>query len=202
MPAVYDGLGAALSQKASEILSLDGISGPVALVAKNEGTVDAVLSVVRKSDSTRVNLSEDTAVSGEDTAYDGDASTLAFSGQSLNNTPIVPGSVTVKPTAGGNSVNLTDKDADGKLYTDDNDLDLAGSINYFTGALVLNFPSGKDPASTNITADYTHQTKALKPEGIRTFKLGNVLPNDTYSVKAAGNASAALVRITGVTSRP
>jgi hypothetical protein len=197
MSAVYQGFGAALENEAATILKVGEAKGPITLAVHHvdEDGGQVVLSVTRKSDGSLVALEEDTAVTGEDTAYDGDASTLAFSGEALDNVPIVPGSVTVKPTAGGNSVNLTDKDADGKLYTDDNDEDYAGTIDYFTGALVLFFPAGKDPAATNITADYTY-SEAVELLGKKDFHVQYLSPinNEMLTVKAAG-ASNSRVRI-------
>lgn len=189
MSATHQGYGAALENAANLILNIGEAKGPITLAVHHvdEDGGEVVIQVTRKSDGALVALAEDTAVVDEDTVYDGNASTLDFTGQSLNNTPIVPGSLTVKPTAGGNTVNLTDKDGDGLLYTDDVDEDLAGSINYFTGALVLNFPLGKDPNTTNILADYTYGV-GVQVLGRRNFQISYLSPVDfeTMIVKAAG----------------
>lgn len=194
MSATSQGFGAALENAAAEILRVTDAKGPITLVCQHvdEDGDEVVLSVSRKSDGALVALEEDTAVTAEDTAYDGDTSELDFTGQALNNVPIVPGSVTVKPTAGGNSVNATDRDGDGKLYTDDEDEDECGSINYFTGALVLHYPTGKAPNTTNITADYTYSEKTVKL-GQKNYYIGNLVPGDDYEsliIKAAGKLNS------------
>lgn len=191
MSARYDGRGVALHNEASEILRVTEVSGPVALVVHNESEDnEVVLSCEDESDGSLVAMDEDTAVTAEDTGYDGDASTLAFSGESLDNVPIIPKSVTVKPTAGGNSVNAVDRDGDGVLYTDDDDEDECGSIDYFTGALVLNYPTGKDPAATNITADYTYQDATTVPLGTKNLRIGSNPPSKNLVVKAASEAAS------------
>jgi len=194
MSATSQGYGAALKNEAAEILRITDAKGPITLVCKNvdENGDEVVLSCAKKSDGSLVALQEDTAVTDEDTGYDGNASTLDFTGQVLDNLPIVPGSLTVKPTAGGNSVNAVDRDGDGKLYTDDNDEDECGSIDYFTGALVLHFPTGKDPNTTNILADYTYSEKTVKM-GQKNYYIGNLVPGDNYEsliIKAAGKENS------------
>lgn len=193
MSAVQQGYGAALENEAVTIMKISEASGPITLAVHHvdEDGDEIVLSASRQSDGSLVALNEDTAVSAEDTGYDGDASELNFTGQALNNVPIVPGSVTVKPTAGGNSVNATDKDGDGKLYTDDDDEDYCGTINYFTGALVLFYPVGKDPAATNITADYTYSEKTVKL-GMKNYHVSYLTPqdNEVLIVKVAGKANS------------
>jgi len=197
MSAVHQGYGAALENAAGLILSIGEAKGPITLAVKHvdEDGGEVVVHVSRKSDGALVALAEDTAVTDEDTAYDGDASTLVFTGEDLDNTPIVPGSVTIKPTAGGNSVNLKDTNGDGILYTDDNDADVAGSINYFTGALELNFPSGKDPNTTNILADYSYGV-GVGVLGQKNFQIPffSAAAFEVLYVKAAG-ASSSRVRI-------
>lgn len=187
--------GVALNNAANEIGKVDASPGPQVLSVHNQGAAALVISVEKVSDGSLVALREDTAVSNEDTGYDGDASTLTFSGQTLNNLPVVPGSVTVEPTAGGNSVNLTDRDGDGRLYTADNDEDFAGTINYFTGALTLAFPSGKDPAATNILCDYTYQDTTVAIAGKRALTIETHLPDEPVRIKAAANAANAEVRV-------
>ncbi|MCG8435650.1 MAG: hypothetical protein MJA83_16625, partial [Gammaproteobacteria bacterium] len=106
--------------------------GPVIILLENQGSGNVVLQAKRRSDNVILASDKDTAVADEDTVYNGDTSTLVFSGQALDNTPIIPGTVVVKPTAGGDSVNLTDRDSDGRLYTVDVDEDFAGTVDYFT----------------------------------------------------------------------
>jgi hypothetical protein len=198
MSATSQGFGAALKNEAAEILRITDAKGPITLVCQHvdEDGDEVVLSVSRKSDGALVALAEDTAVSGEDTGYDGNAALLDFTGQSLDELPIVPGSVTIIPTAGGNSVNATDRDGDGKLYTADNDEDECGSIDYFTGALVLHYPAGKAPNTTNILADYTYGVSTVKL-GQKNYYIGNLVPGENYEsliIKAAGKL-ASRVRI-------
>jgi len=198
MSAVHQGFGAALENAATEIMRIGEAKGPITLSVKHvdEDGGLLVVQVSRKSDGALVALAEETAVTDEDTAYDGDASELVFTGQALDNTPIVPGSVTIKPTAGGNTVNLVDTNADGILYTDDVDADVAGSVNYFTGDLELSFPSGKDPAATNILADYSYGV-GVNVLGTRNFQIqyfSAAVDFETLIVKAAA-ASSSRVRI-------
>jgi hypothetical protein len=194
MSANHDGYGAALENAAAEILRISETpGGPVTLALHNQGTGDLVPTVSRKSDGAHVALAEETAIADEDTVYNGDTSTLAFSGESLDNTPIVPGTVTVKPPVGGQSVNATDRDGDGKLYTDDNDEDECGSINYFTGALVLNYPTGKAPNTGDIDADYSHMDAVCTGLGKKTYAIQNVVTGgsfETLLVKVAGSVNS------------
>jgi len=202
MSVSHIGQGAALENAANEIVRVTDAQGPLTIIVKHidgDGD-DVVLSVSRQSDSSIVALNEDTAVASEDTAYDGDTATLAFSGESLDNTPIVPGTVTIEPTAGGDSVNATDRDGDGILYTDDNDEDACGTIDYFTGALVLDYPTGKAPNTTNILADYTYseETAVL---GQKNYYISNLSPVNYESlVIKAASASNSRVHIEVVQS--
>lgn len=193
MSVSHIGQGAALENAANEILRVQDAQGPLTIIVKHiDSDGDEVaLSVSRQSDSAIVALDEDTAVANEDTAYDGNTSTLAFSGESLDNTPIVPGTVVIEPTAGGDTVNATDRDGDGILYTDDNDEDACGTINYFTGALVLDYPTGKAPNTTNIVADYTYSV-STEVLGQRNFYIANLSPvnNESLIIKAAGAANS------------
>lgn len=101
----------------------------------------------------------------------------------------------MKPTAGGDSVNLIDRDGDGNLYTVDNDEDLGGTIDYFTGALELSFPAGKAPNTTDIDADYSYQDEALVAGGRKNYQISNSLPDESVKVFAATDqATGAQVR--------
>jgi len=200
MSSVHDGLGVALENQASEIMRIGAALGPVTLVANNLGEDNSVvLSCHKVSDGSRVALNSETEVADEDTTYDGDTSTTDFSGAALANTPIVPGSVVVKPTAGGNSVNAKDLNGDGKLYTDDVDQDECGTIDYATGDLVLSYPTGKEPNTTNILADYSYGQE-VKPLGQVSDRLLNNPPSEDYIVKAAGLSGSSRVRTEGLIS--
>lgn len=194
--ANHDGRGAALENKASEILVLSEALGPVTLSVRNEGDNPIVVSAEDKLTGALIATDDETAVAAEDTVYDGNASTLAFSGEALNNTPIIPKSVVVKPTAGGNTVNLFDRDGDGLLYTADVDEDLAGTIDYATGDLVLDFPAGKDPNTTNILADYSHASGTTVDRGRVSLRIGNNPPGKDIVVKATGLGGNSQAQIT------
>jgi hypothetical protein len=193
MSANHDGYGAALENAAAEILRISETpGGPVTLALHNQGSGTLVPTVSRKSDGAHVALAEETAVADEDTVYNGDTSTLVFTGQALDNVPITPGTVTVKPAAGGQTVNAIDRDGDGKLYTDDNDEDECGSINYFTGALALSYPSGKAPNTGDIDADYSYG-ELCAARGKKSYGIQNVVTGgsfETLIVKVAGSANS------------
>lgn len=202
MSATFDGRGAALENAVGEVVRIDNVYGPVSLAVTNLDTASLVVQAKRKSSGALVALTEDTAVAAEDTAYDGDTSTLDFTGEALNNVPIVPGSVTIKPTAGGTTVNATDRDGDGKLYTADDDEDECGSINYFTGALELHYPTGKAPNTTNITADYTY-SQIIGGLGKKTVHVPfmSAVDDEVLIISVAGSANAR-VRIEAFVSLP
>ena len=149
---------------------------PVSVHAHNQGVANVVLSVKDRDTNALFATDRDTAVAVEDTVYNGDGSTLAFSGEDLDNTPIIPGSVVISDAAAV-APNLIDRDRDGKLYTVDVDDELAGSIDYFTGALILNYPAGKAPgtAAEAINAAYSYQDAVLVPGGKRVYTVDNVM---------------------------
>ena len=195
MSSVTHMKGAALNNQAAEIGRITETLGPVVLAVKNDGEVAVVISVEKLSDSAALALSEDTAVTDEDTGYDGDTTDLVFTGEDLANTPIIPGSVTIAPTAGVDSVDATDRDGDGKLYTSDVDEDFCGTIDYFTGALELSYPAGKAPNTTNILADYSYQDEACVPGGFHSVNIPTNLPDETYIIKAAAAGQESYVAI-------
>lgn len=202
MGSLYNGFGAALKNAAAEVLRIGEAYGPIAIVIRNIDSPELVLSVTRKSDSKIVKLLQDTTTLAENTGYTGNASDLNFTGQALNNLPIVPGSVTVKPTAGGNSINCSDVDGDGKLYAYISSVKTqCGTIDYFTGALVLNYPTGKAPNTGAISADYNFSQK-VKANGIKTFQVPYLSPKnfETLIVKVASKLGSARVRATGFLS--
>lgn len=190
MSAVHDGFGAAPKGAAATILEVSETpGGPVTLAVHNQDAGSVVLAATRKSDGAVVVLEQDTQVADEDTVYNGDTSTLVFSGQSLTNTPIVPGTVVVKPLAGGTTVNGTDRDGDGRLYTSDVDEDFMGTVDYFTGALELSYPAGKAPNTGDIDADYNYGV-AVGDYGKKTFGVQNLQAGgsfETLVVKAASS---------------
>lgn len=160
--------------------------GPIAAVVANLSTLgNVVVGFFKEKAGTLVKSDKDTTRTGEDTGYDGDTSDLTFSGQVLNNLPIVPGSVTVVPEAGGTSVNCSDTAKDGNLY--DSSGALCGRINYFTGALTLSYPAGKAPNTGNILANYVSQNSVLVKGGQKNFSIASGLPDDALVVYAAAD---------------
>jgi hypothetical protein len=196
MSTIQYGFGVAQVNEVAEIMKISEAYGPITLLVRNFDSVgdDVVILCEKKSDGSRVSLVEETAVAAENTGYTGNASTRVFSAQSLNELPIIPGTVVVTPTAGGNSVNATDLYKDGKLYTDDADLDICGTINYFTGALYLSYPSGKDPNTGGISADYTYSIPIEKGGIVRlSIPFMSAQGNETLIVKASSATNSRIV---------
>lgn len=193
MSAVSQGYGTAKINEATTILTISEAKGPVTLAVQHvdEDGGQVVLSAHRKSDDTLVALSEETAVAAENTGYTGNTVTLDFTGQVLNHLPIVPGSVSIEPTVGGATVDAQDLNGDGKLYTDDVDQDYCGTINYFTGALVLFYPAGKAPNTGVISADYQYSIgiAVLGRADLHVLYLSPV-ENESLIIKAAGAANS------------
>lgn len=201
MSSLFKGFGAALDNQANEIMQVGDALGPVTLVVVNTGAYPVAIQASKLSDDALVATDDETAVADEDTGYDGDTSTVAFTGQALNNYPITPGSVTITPITGGDTVNAVDSDGDGLLYTDDEDGDLCGSIDYFDGSLVLNYPAGKAPNTGNITADYTYQSGTVAANGgVKTFRVGSNPPAETIVIKAAAQGGTSQVKIDALIS--
>jgi hypothetical protein len=197
------GQGCALVNSSGEIMSVDGPYGPVAIMLQNvetetedtAGDADVVVSIVKNDAATPLVTDLDTAVSAEDSGYVGNAGvTYDFDSgaQVFNNLPVLPRSVVVIPTAGGNSVNATDKNGDGYIYTDDNDEDEVGYVNYHTGFLRLYYPVGKDPNTGKIDLDYTYGVR-LKIGAVRTEKIGSLTEGDKFTVYATSKAMPAKV---------
>lgn len=186
--------GAAKNNEAIKIASLSS-NGPVLLMAHNLGDNEVVLRCEIEGDGAFKKMEQDTLRAAEDSAYDGDESETDFSGKALSNLPIVPGTVRVLGLAP--APDLVDRDGDGVLYTDDDDEDEAGSIDYFSGALELSYPTGKAPGSGNIDVDYYSQDAALNPRGKKTYQVSNVGPGKTLVIKAAANGlEGARVKVT------
>lgn len=182
-------VGPAYVNVAHEIGVIDGFVGAIAVMVENEGNVPVNISFAKETALTDPLVTDqDTSVAAEATGYTGNASTLNFSGQSLDHLPITPKTVYVYPTAGGNTVDATDKDGDGKLYTYDVDEDECGSINYATGALVLRYPTGKDPNTGAIRANYDYSVAAV-PKGVRMYRINNVRPGERIRVYATATTA-------------
>ena len=163
--------------------------GPIAVVVMNQSDVaNAVVSFAHERTGVAVYSDKDTAVVAENTGYTGNAVLLNFTGQSLNTPPIVPRSVVVTPATAG----LVAYDGgDGFMYVDVvvgpvTTKTLAGKINYFTGALVLNYPVGHAP-NGQLNADYHFQDEALIHGGQRNFGIATGLPDDALVIYAAAD---------------
>jgi hypothetical protein len=197
--------GAALENKANEICRIGEALGPVTLVVDNRGDNEVVLSVSRLSDGALIPLDDDVALTSQaiGTGYTGNTTLLDFTGKAVTHKPIVPGSVTVTPTAGGTSVNSTDKDGDGKLYAYyTGAYHLCGTVDYFTGAIDLHYPTGKAPNTGAITANYSYSSESVKPLAKVSKRINNLPPTATYLVKAAAKngAGSSQVRVDGFIS--
>jgi hypothetical protein len=195
MSSVAKGMGVALNNVASELIRVSEASGPITIVADNVGEKEVVFQVQKKSDMTNVMTDKDTAVSAENTGFTGNASTRDFTGQNLNNLPIVPGSVVIKPVTGGGTVNAVDTNGDGILYTVQTTPVVCGTVDYFTGALVLHYPVAHAPNTGVIAADYAYQDVTTKPHAIRSIAVGNLPPQEIYIVKAAAKLGSSEVRV-------
>lgn len=205
MSSQFRALGAALENKANEIARIGEALGPVTLAVANRGDNEVVLSVKRLSDGAMVPLDDETAETAHaiGTGYTGDTTTLDFTTKALAHVPIVPGSVTVKPTAGGNSVNSSDKDGDGKLYAYyTGAYHLCGTVDYFTGAVDLHYPTGKAPNTGAITCDFSHVPKTVKPLGKVSKRINNLPPSETFIISAAAKlgGGSSQVRVDGFIS--
>lgn len=180
---------------ANELMTIDEFEGPVAVIAQNVGSVSVELSFVKSTDlTTPLTTDVDTAVTAENTGYTGDTATLTFSGQVLNHLPIIPKTIEVKPTAGGDTVNAKDLNGDGLLYTSDVDLDECGYVNYFTGAITLYYPTGKAPNTGAISADYKYSS-AIVAQGIKMYKLPNLKLGESIKVYGTSQTSPAQIHV-------
>jgi hypothetical protein len=145
----------------------------------------------------------DTAVTDEDTDFDGNGALTAFSGESLDNTPVQPFSVRIE--GAGATVDLYDKFGNGKLYAFNADPALeveAGSVNYDSGALVLDYSGPGAPAAGNLTADYQHSAQVGlvgQPNHRRIFKLNPVGAGRKMTVYCAGTDGSGQVRCEVIT---
>lgn len=142
--------------------------GPFGILIRQEAEAAVALAFAKRSDvradgslpyGKRLLSDRCTARSAEATGYTGDAATLSFTGQVLNNLPVAPFSVKV---SGGVSQVQYDKFGDGRLFIYNADPALettAGStINYTTGAITLVYTVA--PANLQaLAADYVSTTK-------------------------------------------
>lgn len=185
---IHKATGAFLAQEATEIARIQGLP-PVVVTLDNQSEVDLVVSahtIDQAGTEGRAILSTTaTQRTTENTGYSGDTATLAFSGQTLNNLPVIPRSVSILPTAGGDTVDATDRDGDGNLYTSDVDEDLCGTIDYFTGAVTLDYPAGKAPNNGQISATYKSESAVCNQKGRKSFMFTSLAPGDTLVIEGA-----------------
>jgi len=153
---------------AGELFRVSGL-GPAVLTVKNDSDTPCVLGAylldASGTDQRAQTTTTSTTVTTEASGYTGNASTLAFSGQTINNTPVVPRSIRLHPATSG--VDLIDG-GDGVFYTDDTDQDVAGTVDYFTGAMTLAYPTGKAPDGA-INVAYIYEDATLGAYGRKTF---------------------------------
>lgn len=188
-------MGVGKVNEALQVMTIDGVYGPIAIGAESLGTTSLALMCAKEGAlATPLVTDQDTAVTAEATGYTGNTVLLAFTGQSLNNVPILPKSVEVKPTAGGDTVNCKDLNGDGILYTSDVDLDACGYVDYFTGAIRLNFPAGKAPNTGAITCDYKYSV-AIVGRGMQMFRINNVRPGERIRVYAVAQTTPAQIQV-------
>lgn len=203
MSARFQSFGAALENVATEVIRVGEALGPVTLILNNLGSSDVILAVNRLSDDSVIALDDDTAVTGHafSPAYTGNTSTLDFTGSTVSHTFLIPGTVTVTPTTGGNSVNSSDVYQDGILYASISSVYVeCGTVNYFTGAIDLHYPTGKAPNTGAITASFSYSSKSCKPLGKVTKRISNLPPSETFIVKALSKLTygSSKVRIEGI----
>jgi len=128
----------------------------------------------------------DTLVTAEETGYTGDGATKAFTGQSLNNVPVVPFTVEVSYLDNeDDTITLYDKYGDGDLYQQGATYTseaAVGTINYLTGAVVLALATGSVPKNLEkIYARYlyTVQVGSADMAGVKkvyTFRAISTTP--------------------------
>ncbi len=142
---VHENSGVAKRNEAIEVARFPSL-GPASIELHNQdANAVCVVRIEKDSDGSALHDSaKDTVRTAEDTVYDGDGATLAFSGEVLNNLPVVPGTALIYNPTG--SVSLQDQ-GDGTFHTVDVDDEYAGTIDYFTGALTLAYPAGKAPTA-------------------------------------------------------
>jgi len=127
---------------------------------------------------------QETAVADEDTGYDGDGSEINFTGEALDDLPVLPGSVVVEGL--DPAPDLKDWDGDGILYSDDDDAEASGTVDYETGAITLAYSSvAKAPGVGDILANY-YQGTWLTTLGNRLIELTGTPLRDSEMIRILG----------------
>lgn len=177
---VYEDVGAAKLNNSQKVGRVESV-GPITVVMGNlSALANCVVSFRKEKTGAPVYSDKDTAVPVEATGYTGNAVTLNFTGQSLNNTPVIPRSVVITPATSGPVLH---DGGDGFMYMPDN-VTKAGTINYFTGELVLNYPTGQAPDGV-LNAAYAHQNEALVHGGQKNYGIASGLPDEAVAIYAA-----------------
>lgn len=178
--------------------------GPVVAICQQFDQVDFCLSFIKKDSdgnfttplaTSIAGTAQETATANEDTTYDGDGSTLTFSGASLANVaaarPAIPGSIHVL-TDGVNAPALKDLYKNGILYSVDSDLEASGTINYQTGAIALSYGTGKAPKNLyDILVNYSI-SRWRTVFGSHIYSFGGPVRDDIIEVIGMSKASGLL----------
>ena len=185
MIRVTDGFCGAKLNDSQEAVRVRSV-GPLMVEAHNMSDTAKCVVSVQSPEGTVLTTSRDTAVTTENTGYTGNLADRNFTGQTLNNLPVIPGSIVVTPATAG----VVLKDAgDGHFYTVDADDELAGSINYFTGAITLNYPTGKAP-NGQLNAAYKYQATVVNPMSKTVYVITNLVQEQDVIVKVAADITA------------
>lgn len=178
---IYEDIGAAKLNNSQKIGRVESV-GPITVVVANLSTLaNCVVSFLKEKAGTPVYSDKDTNVPVEASGYTGNGATLVFNGQSLNNVPIIPRSLVLTPVTSGPV--LKDLYGDGFVYMP-NGTTKAGTINYFTGSLTLNYPAGSPPDGV-VNAAYRYQNSALVRGGQKNFGIVSGLPDEALAIYAA-----------------
>jgi hypothetical protein len=178
---VFSGIGGAKLNELVQVGRVEAQGSIMAMVQNLSSAGNAVVAFFKEVTGTQVHPATDTPVASEDTGYDGDTSEDTFTGQSLNNVPIVPGTVVVTPaTTGG----ILHDGGDGFMYNATGVE--SGTVNYFTGALNLHYATADIP-NGQLNAAYKYQDDVLVHGGRKVFSFNNNSPDDALVIKAAAD---------------
>ena len=181
---IFEDQGAAELNKIGQIGRVESL-GPITMsVLNRDDDANTVISFDNEVTKAQVFSDKDTKQTAEATAYVGNGATTTFTGQALNVLPAIPKSLSLTPATSGPV--LFDRDGDSKLYTQDVDEDFSGTVDYFTGALELEYPVGKEPDGA-ITADYWSQDESLVPRGRRSYGITTVKQDEAIRAFAAAD---------------
>jgi len=181
---IYEDQGAAEQNKAGQVGRVETLGPATVSVLSQDDDANLVISFDNEVTKKQLFSNRDTKRTAEATGYTGNGATTTFTGQALNELPAIPKSLTLTPATSG--PDLFDRDGDGNLYTSDVDEDFAGTVDYFTGAMELEYPAGKEPDGA-ITADYWDQDEAMVPRGRRNFDITTASPEQAFRVFAAAD---------------